>query len=231
MAEYTPTFIKPYPDGWKDKPDETTPVTAEIMDDYDSAIENIEKYLEDNPISESGGGGGGNSTNLVAENSISMGRTSDSAVGVKSTAIGFFVEASGDNSFATGEDTKATARNTFSQGAHTEASFYGAHAEGDSTKASGRVSHSEGQGTLASSDNQHVQGKYNIEDTQGKYAHIVGGGTSDSNRKNIHTLDWQGNATYAGTVETQGLVLKDTITEQKYVLTIANGNIEITAVE
>lgn len=55
MAEYTPTFVKPYPDGWKDKPDETTPVTAEIMDAYDEAIENIETYLSENPINESGG--------------------------------------------------------------------------------------------------------------------------------------------------------------------------------
>lgn len=29
----------------------------------------------------------------------------------------------------------------------------------------------------------------------------VGGGTSDSDRKNIHTLDWQGNAEFAGDVK------------------------------
>lgn len=55
MSEYTPTFTKPYSDGWKNKPDETTPVTAEIMDAYDSAIESIESYLSENPIGESQG--------------------------------------------------------------------------------------------------------------------------------------------------------------------------------
>lgn len=45
-----------------------------------------------------------------------------------------------------------------------------------------------------------MQGKYNVEDTNKKYAHIVGGGTSENKRKNIHTLDWDGNAEYAGDV-------------------------------
>jgi hypothetical protein len=32
------------------------------------------------------------------------------------------------------------------------------------------------------------------------YAHIVGNGTKDSDRSNIHTLDWNGNAWYAGKI-------------------------------
>lgn len=43
-----------------------------------------------------------------------------------------------------------------------------------------------------------MQGKFNVVDTAGKYAHIVGGGTSESARKNIHTLDWNGNTYYSG---------------------------------
>lgn len=46
----------------------------------------------------------------------------------------------------------------------------------------------------------HIQGKYSLVDKE--YAHIVGGGTSDSNRKNIHTLDWDGNAEFSGDVTT-----------------------------
>lgn len=46
----------------------------------------------------------------------------------------------------------------------------------------------------------HVQGTYNVKDTQGKYAHIVGNGASENYRSNAHTLDWQGNAWYAGDV-------------------------------
>ena len=55
---------------------------------------------------------------------------------------------------------------------------------------------------------QHVQGKYNKKDTAEKYAHIVGNGTSDSNRSDIHTLDWNGNAWYQGTIEAKAIILK-----------------------
>lgn len=50
MANYTPTFTKPYPNGWVDKPSKTTPVTAEIMGSYDTAIAALEAYLRDNAI-------------------------------------------------------------------------------------------------------------------------------------------------------------------------------------
>ena len=62
----------------------------------------------------------------------------------------------------------------------------------------GNFSHSEGCETLAAGDYQHVQGKYN--EINQNYAHIVGGGTSDSDRKNIHTLDWDGNAYFDGDI-------------------------------
>ena len=86
------------------------------------------------------------------------------------------------------------------EGAYTIASGGGSHAEGGSTTASGMFSHTEGYGTIASSYFQHVQGQYNIEDTSSTYAHIVGGGTDDFNRKNIHTIDWNGNAVFSGDV-------------------------------
>ena len=44
----------------------------------------------------------------------------------------------------------------------------------------------------------HIQGKYSMPVSN--CAHIVGAGTSDTNRKNIHTLDWDGNAEFAGDV-------------------------------
>jgi len=50
MANYTPTFTKPYPNGWVDKPSKTTPVTAAIMNSYDTAIAALEAYLRDNSI-------------------------------------------------------------------------------------------------------------------------------------------------------------------------------------
>lgn len=48
----------------------------------------------------------------------------------------------------------------------------------------------------------HIQGKYSTPISN--CAHIVGGGTSDTNRKNIHTLDWIGNAEFAGDVIAYG---------------------------
>lgn len=56
MAEYTKVFDNPYPDGWKDLPSEETPITASALQEHTDAIENIENYLEENPI-----GGGGSS--------------------------------------------------------------------------------------------------------------------------------------------------------------------------
>lgn len=78
-----------------------------------------------------------------------------------------------------------------------------------STSASGDYSHVEGCGTIALGDYQHVQGKYNIEDTTNKYAHIVGNGEADENRSNSHTLDWKGNAWYAGKLSQEGTPTED----------------------
>ena len=77
--------------------------------------------------------------------------------------------------------------------------------------ASGTNSHAEGYKTTARGKYQHVQGKFNIEDTQSEYAHIVGNGYREDeydangelikqNRSNAHTLDWDGNAWYSGLI-------------------------------
>ena len=98
--------------------------------------------------------------------------------------------------------------NSHAEGDSVEASGTCSHAEGSGTTASGAASHAEVLSTLASSANQHVQGRYNIEDADGKYAHIVGNGSSSSARSNAHTLDWSGNAWYAGTVEGTAVIVK-----------------------
>lgn len=72
--------------------------------------------------------------------------------------------------------------------------------EGGYCDASGDYSHAEGCRTIAASNYQHVQGRYNVADSAWKYAHIVGGGLSDDTRENIHTLDWNGSAWFAGEV-------------------------------
>lgn len=98
-----------------------------------------------------------------------------------------------------GRSTVASGKNSHSEGYGTTASGESSHAEGSSTVASGSVSHAEGEGTFAAG-HQHVEGKYNEKDIVNKYAHIVGNGTSDTKRSNAHTLDWDGNAWFAGKI-------------------------------
>ena len=80
----------------------------------------------------------------------------------------------------------------------------GSVALGGKNIASGNYSHAEGYYTIASSAYQHVQGQYNIEDTESKYLHIVGNAMPYEERSNAHTLDWDGNAEFAGDVVAYG---------------------------
>ena len=123
------------------------------------------------------------------------------ASGPVSHAEGYYTTASGDSSHAEGDHTTASGENSHAEGFKTTASGVNSHAEGEYTKASGKYAHVEGYHTTARSNSQHVQGKYNVEDTNGTYAHIVGGGTSNTNKKIVHTLDWNGNAVYSGDVK------------------------------
>lgn len=122
------------------------------------------------------------------------------ASGNYSHAEGCATKASGYISHAEGSVTEASGEYSHAEGQSTTASGIASHAEGYDTTASGQYSHSEGKSTTASGKFQHVQGKYNIEDTTNTYAHIVGNGTSDKAPSNAHTLDWSGNAWFAGGV-------------------------------
>lgn len=159
-------------------------------------------------------------------NAISMGRLSSSTIGKKSTALGNYVQATADCSHAEGQgsiargnyshaegsgalsegigshaENTATARGDYSHAEGSgEAIGVKSHAEGNQSKANAEGSHAEGYNTLASGQYQHVQGKYNVEDTTGTYAHIIGNGTGSSARSNAHTVDWNGNAWYKGDV-------------------------------
>jgi hypothetical protein len=53
---------------------------------------------------------------------------------------------------------------------------------------------------VAASKYQDVSCRYNIEDADNKYGYIFGNGNSDTDRRNAHTLDWSGNAWFAGKV-------------------------------
>lgn len=121
-------------------------------------------------------------------------------------AEGVSTKSSGIASHAEGEATSASGNNSHSEGYATIASGASSHSEGHGTIASGYYSHAEGIGTTANHRSQHVQGEDNIEDDstaaaieRGNYAHIVGNGTS-SKKSNAYTLDWSGNAWFAGDV-------------------------------
>lgn len=97
------------------------------------------------------------------------------------------------------ETEKLLGENAQAFGKSATASGEAAHAEGYGTTASGNYSHAEGFSTTAQGENQHVQGKWNIADTTS--AHIVGNGAYQNN-SNAHTLDWSGNAWFAGDIYT-----------------------------
>lgn len=168
------------------------------------------------------------------------------ASGNYSHAEGFSTIASSDRSHAEGHYTTASSSASHAEGSNTTASGAYSHAEGYNTTASGYASHAEGSGTIASGAYQHVQGKYNIEDTEDKYAHIVGNGTSASSRSNAHTLDWNGNAWFAGDVYVGGtsqddgeklvtesennkpkpyIALIDSVNGYNYIIEMRNGNL------
>lgn len=122
------------------------------------------------------------------------------AGGEASHAEGYDTVASGNQSHAEGKSTLASGNSSHAEGKESKATGYCAHAEGLNTLAQGLSSHTEGIETIAITEAQHVQGRYNIEDTADTYAHIVGNGTEKHRRSNAHTLDWSGNAWYAGKV-------------------------------
>ena len=98
--------------------------------------------------------------------------------------------ASGDYSHAIGLTTKALG--------------IASHAEGDENIVNGYAAHAEGKGNIANGRLQHVQGSYNVQDDNDKYADIIGGGSSDTDRKNIHTVDWGGKGWFAGGLKVGG---------------------------
>ena len=168
----------------------------------------------------------GRSTEARGQNSHAEGM-STLASGLNSHAEGTNTWAKGEASHAEGIDSHADGKGSHAEGmaiakgvhshgegsgcaegnrAHAEgeatyARGINAHAEGKVTEANGDCSHSEGKGTRANGECQHVQGKFNVVDNDNEYAHIVGNGTSDGNRSNAHTIDWNGNAWFAGKIK------------------------------
>lgn len=122
--------------------------------------------------------------NPVGEGSFSMGRAADTTIGNNSFVIGTNNTASAENSVATGKNNIVTGQNSVVLG-------YSNEAQGPNCVAIGN-------GTIAYGQLQVAQGRFNIANST--FAHIVGNGTSNTSRSNIYTLDWDGNAWFAGDV-------------------------------
>ena len=79
-----------------------------------------------------------------------------------------------------------------------------AHVEGKDCVAGGNCTHAQNLGTIAEKDNCTALGKYNKDFD---YAVMIGGGSSDTDRKNILTVEWDGTVRNTGSVYTDGDVM------------------------
>lgn len=120
------------------------------------------------------------------------------AVGTASHVEGANGEANGNYSHVEGLNCK------------TKAGASGSHAEGEWTEANAQYSHAEGWHTITDERCGHVQGKYNK--SKSGYAHVVGNG-SEKVPSDAHTIDWNGNAWFAGDITT-GNNNKKVVTEE-----------------
>lgn len=140
----------------------------------------------------------------------------------KGHAEGHFGKVTGVAGHAEGWGTETNGKAGHSEGISCITNGDYGHSEGNNTRSNGDYSHAQnrdciaagdgssasGLHTIANGEYQNTQGKFNKEDFSNKYAHIVGNGTAWNKRSNAHTLDWDGNAWFAGNVECTELVMK-----------------------
>lgn len=192
-------------------------ITAEDIND---AIYRVDNHKHDAatditsgilPVARGGTGNGSGYVRAGQKSGTTIG-TYATAEGKENTASGSYAHAEGNGTTASSPYSHAEGLNTTASGnlgSHAEghgatASGQAAHAEGLNTIASGHYSHAEGSGTIASGGSQHVEGTYNIEHKGFRILHVVGNGNSDTDRSDAHTLDWKGNAWFAGNVYVGG---------------------------
>lgn len=168
-------------------------------------------------------------SNAIAsgKDTVAMGRKAKST-GNYAVSIGYNNTVSGDNAISIGVNSTASSGNSIAIGSGNTASDWDAIALGRactasggasttlgmSTTASGYASLSTGYNTEAAGGAQTVLGSLNVVDDapsgdsmKSKHLVIVGNGDLDAEtqtRSNAHTLDWDGNAWFAGDVYVGG---------------------------
>jgi hypothetical protein len=125
------------------------------------------------------------------------------AYGKHSHSEGQSTTASGENSHAEGYSTTAGGNNSHAEGNSTTASGESSHAGGESSIAKGKKSFVHGYSLTAEGENQAVFGKYNFVNTTDIFQ--IGGGTSNTNRKNIFSIDTDGDAKIEKSLNIGGL--------------------------
>lgn len=147
----------------------------------------------------------GSDVKKIGNNSFAIGSGNNYASGDNSYAFGDNSSSQGDSIFTLGNQVYGYKNNySFVSGMICKSSGTKQFITGnysnwyDKNKAEGAQIF--GQGCISSSDWSMTAGKYNANDTNKEYAHIVGNGTSNTSRSNAYTLDWQGNGTFAGIV-------------------------------
>ena len=145
------------------------------------------------------GGAKGSKTHYTAIDGHYIGGGVYRGEGSHSTAIGDQCRVLGNDSVAMNSATVEGISSVGEGFSYVHAGANNAHAEGSYTDVYGAAGHVEGYATISHGTAQHVQGILNIIDEEDRYAHIVGNG-ENSVRSNAHTLDWDGNAWFAGDV-------------------------------
>lgn len=159
--------------------------------------------------------------------------------------IGHYLYESSQKGFACGSNNRLQGILEFVSGTGNYSNGYASHVEGASNQMGGKYAHAEGaynenygyachvegrgniadggRGTSAGKP-QHVEGQYNVQDGTQTYAHIVGNGTSKSDRSNAHTLNYNGTAWYANAVKVGGTSETDakTLATEEFVTSAIN---------
>ena len=159
--------------------------------------------------------------------------------------IGHYLYESSQKGFACGSNNRLQGILEFVSGTGNYSKGYASHVEGASNQMGGKYAHAEGaynenygyachvegRGNIADGGRgssagkpQHVEGQYNVQDGTQTYAHIVGNGTSKSDRSNAHTLNYNGTAWYANAVKVGGTSETDakTLATEEFVTNAIN---------
>lgn len=157
---------------WQDQPSEETPIMAADMEHIEAGIKDA---MDNRALRE-----------MYGDQSIrlSFGNEKPTPPSITSFEMGHGAKATANFSVSIGNSAEATEQNAVSIGNNTKANHSGAFVTGLFTK--------------SSRAEQFVDGMYNADDPNAVF--IIGYGSGENNRQNIHTVDYQGNAYYKGDV-------------------------------